>query len=194
MLACGDPKLCAPLMRNTTRWFPMRVTYNREMKVKAELDRLDIENFIPMQYKIVDTREGRKRMLQPAIHNLIFVHATQNQLTTLKQTRKALEPLRYMRRTNTANRLGEIIWVSDRQMENFMLVARKEDDSIIYLDYDQLAGKEGRRVTIIEGPFAGVEGTIERIQRNRRVVVKLEGVAAVAITFVPPRFLMDAEQ
>ena len=30
---CGDPKT----------WFPMRVTYQREMKVKAELDRLGIE-------------------------------------------------------------------------------------------------------------------------------------------------------
>ena len=28
---CGDPKT----------WFPMRVTYSREMKVKGELDRLE---------------------------------------------------------------------------------------------------------------------------------------------------------
>ena len=35
-------------------WFPMRVTYQREMKVKAELDRLGIENFVPMRYKVVD--------------------------------------------------------------------------------------------------------------------------------------------
>ena len=28
----------------------MRVTYQREMKVKAELDRLGIENFVPMRY------------------------------------------------------------------------------------------------------------------------------------------------
>ena len=39
---CGDPKM----------WFPMRVTYQREMKVKAELDRLGIENFVPMRYKV----------------------------------------------------------------------------------------------------------------------------------------------
>ena len=32
---CGDPKV----------WFPMRVTYSRELKIKAELDRLKIENF-----------------------------------------------------------------------------------------------------------------------------------------------------
>ena len=35
---CGDPKT----------WFPMRETYQREMKVQAELDRLGIENFVPM--------------------------------------------------------------------------------------------------------------------------------------------------
>ena len=33
-MVCGDPKT----------WFPMRVTYSREMQVKRELDRLEIEN------------------------------------------------------------------------------------------------------------------------------------------------------
>ncbi len=41
---CGDPKI----------WFPMRVTYQREMKVKSELDKLGIESFVPMRYKVVD--------------------------------------------------------------------------------------------------------------------------------------------
>ena len=45
---CGDPKI----------WFPMRVTYQREMKVKAELDRLGIENFAPMRYKVVEGQSG----------------------------------------------------------------------------------------------------------------------------------------
>ena len=31
---CGDP----------ISWFPTRVTYSRELKVKTELDRLEIEN------------------------------------------------------------------------------------------------------------------------------------------------------
>lgn len=43
---CGDPKI----------WFPMRVTYGREMKVKAELDRLGIESFLPMKYKVVESQ------------------------------------------------------------------------------------------------------------------------------------------
>ena len=46
---CGDPKV----------WFPMRVTYSRELKIKAELDRLKIENFIPMTYKLLDADTER---------------------------------------------------------------------------------------------------------------------------------------
>ena len=62
---CSDPKV----------WFPMRVTYQREMKVKAELDRLEIETFVPMTYKLVDTdTENPHLELAPAINNLIFVH------------------------------------------------------------------------------------------------------------------------
>ena len=64
---CGDPKT----------WFPMRVTYSREMKVKAELDRLEIENFVPMTYKLVCSDNGKlHRELVPAINNLIFVRST----------------------------------------------------------------------------------------------------------------------
>ena len=120
------------------RWFPMRVTYNRELKVKSELDDLGIENFIPMQYKIVDTRDGRRRQLVPAIHNLIFVRSAQTELSALKMTRKELEPLRYMHRVRTDTGRSEILWIPDREMENFLLVARKEDDSIRFLDYDSL--------------------------------------------------------
>ena len=52
-------------------WFPMRVTYSRELKVKAELDRLDIENFIPVTYKLVNTdTENPHRKLVPTINCL----------------------------------------------------------------------------------------------------------------------------
>ena len=84
---CGDPKT----------WFPMRVTYSREMKVKGELDRLGIENFIPMTYRFVDVEgEDPHRKLVPAINNLIFVHSTQEHISGLKATNELLEPLRYM--------------------------------------------------------------------------------------------------
>ena len=175
---CGDPRI----------WFPMRVTYQREMKVKAELDRLEIENFIPMTYRFTESRkqgdtELRKELV-PAINNLIFVHSTKERISELKVSNELLEPLRYMI-DQTAGEAHTIMTVPDKQMENFMRVASVTDDSVMFLDETTIVGKEGKRVEIMGGPFEGVTGVIRRVKRCKRVVVELEGIACVAIAFVP---------
>ena len=195
---CGDPKI----------WFPMRVTYQREMKVKAELDRLGIECFVPMRYRIVESRNqgttelqrgmntnltndtNIRRELVPAINNLIFVRSTQERISGLKASNEVLEPLRYMM-DRTASQEHAIMTVGDREMENFMRVASRTDDSVMFLDEETVVGKEGKRVEIMGGAFEGVTGVIRRIKRCKRVVVELEGIASVAIAFVPVALLKE---
>ena len=167
----------------------MRVTYNREMKVKEHLDSLGMETFIPMRYKIVGNGSTRKRMLVPAIHNLIFVKSTRENLTLLKQTVKQLEPLRFFITPPNSERNSEILRVPNRQMENFMRVASVQDDSVFFLQPGDYINKVGRRVRITQGFFAGVEGVVKRIKSNRHVVVQMEGVAAVAIAYVPNNYI-----
>ena len=181
---CGDPKM----------WFPMRVTYQREMKVKAELDRLGIENFVPMRYKVVESQSDGdtelRRELVPAINNLIFVRSAQERVSELKQTNEVLEPLRYMM-DRTASQEHAIMTVADREMENFMRVASRTDDSVMFLDNETIVGKEGKRVEIMGGAFEGVTGVIRRVKRCKRVVVEIEGVASVAIAYVPAGMLKE---
>ena len=181
---CGDPKT----------WFPMRVTYHREMKVKVELDRLGIENFVPMRYKVVESQNGGdtelRRVLVPAISNLIFVRSTQERMSELKRRNEVLEPLRYMM-DHTATGEHTIMTVADREMENFMRVASQTDDSVIFLDNETVVGKEGKCVEIMGGAFEGVTGVIRRVKRCKRVVVEIEGVASVAIAYVPAEVLKE---
>ena len=181
---CGNPKI----------WFPMRVTYGREMKVKTELDRIEIESFLPMKCRVVESRtDGTtelRRELVPAISNLIFVRSTQERITELKRTNEVLEPLRYMLDYTNGN--GPVIMtVGDREMENFMRVASKTDDSVMFLDENTIVGKEGKRVKIMGGAFEGVEGVIRRVKRCKRVVVEIEGVMSVAIAHVPVGLLKE---
>lgn len=175
-------------------WFPMRVTYCRELKMKEQLDKLNIENFVPMHYELVDTDNGRSLKLLPAIHNLIFVRATREDMTNLKMTRRELEPLRYMMRPVEGSKGEmEIIRVPDKQMEDFMRVASVTDERVMFLKYSNYLEKVGQRVKVTNGFFAGVEGVIKRIRNNRRVVVIINGVAAVAIANVPVDYLMPIE-
>jgi transcription antitermination factor NusG len=130
-----------------------------------------------------------KRKLIPAVHGLIFVHSPRKRLTELKRSTPALEPLRYMTNHFATNFTNQILTVPDRQMENFMRVAGVETDDVMFLDCNEYICRVGRRVRIVQGPFAGVEGVIKRIKNNKHVVVQVEGLAAVAITFVPPSLL-----
>ena len=172
---CGDPLF----------WFPMRVTYSRELKVKAELDRLEVENFLPMKSRLLDAEsDNPRRELVPALNNLIFVHSSQSRITSLKTTNAVLQPLRYMM-DRTAQRAHTIMTVPDVQMQNFMRVASKTDDSVMFLNDETIVGKVGKRVLITGGAFEGVTGVIRRVKRCKRVVVELEGIASVAIAFVP---------
>ena len=123
-------------------WYPMRVTYSRELQTKSFLESVGVECFIPMRYEQIDGRHPRHQELRPAIHNLIFVHASQSRITEMKMTRRE---------------------------------------------------KPGQRVRVVDGDFAGVEGIIKRVKKNKRVVVQIEHVAAVAIAFLPSVYLEPIE-
>jgi len=45
------------------------------------------------------------------------------------------------------------------------------------------------RVRVIDGEFKGAEGYIKRIKGNRRLVVAIEGVVAVATAYIPSCYL-----
>lgn len=167
----------------------MRVTYQRELKMKDHLDDLGIENFVPMHYEITGQGDQSKYKLTPAIHNLIFVRSTQEMLTFLKMTRRELAPLRYMMKPTENGNGQEIMRVPDQQMENFIRVASSGNDKVRFLTYEKFLDQPGQRVRVTEGYFAGVEGVIKRIKNNKHVVVQIDGIAAVAITYVPRQSL-----
>ena len=177
------------------QWYPMRITYGRDermFRLKQLLDDEGLENFLPQRYKYTKTATWDiEKKLIPAIHGLIFVHATQERLTELKMTRREFEPMRYMSNQISETVGDTILTVPEHQMQNFMRVASLQDDRYIYLENMDFVAKPGKRVRITEGDFKGVEGIIKRIKKNQCVVVQIEGIAAIALTFVPPAWLED---
>ena len=93
----------------------------------------------------------------------------------------------------TASQEHAIMTVADGEMENFMRVASRTDDSVIFLDNETVVGKEGKCVEIMGGAFEGVTGVIRRVKHCKRVVVELEGIASVAIAYVPAVLLKEID-
>jgi len=164
-------------------WFAIRVTYNRELKVKEDLDSRGITNFVPMQYRREERHGVIVKRLVPSVHNLIFIHITPSQMKEYKMTTEL--PIRYIMDRETR----KPITVPNREMESFIKVAGTYDEKLVYLNPDPGDFSHGERVRIIGGIFAGAEGVFVRVKGDRRVVINVEGLVAVATTFVHPSMI-----
>lgn len=169
-------------MKSLLLWYPLRVTYSRELKVKEFLDAQGIENFIPMHYveRIMHGKVERK--LVPVIHNLIFVRTDKEGIKYIKTATPYASYVRYIMHKAT----NKPIIIPEKQMMDFIAVAGKYDEQIMYLNPVEVSMKRGDKVRIKGGIWEGVEGEFVRIKRGLRVIVSIEGLMTVATASLHP--------
>ena len=144
-----------------------------------------------MQYRREERGGQMVKRLVPSVHNLIFIHLTPSEMTEYKKTTDL--PIRYIMNHETRTP----ITVPTHEMENFIRVAGTYEEKLIYLSPKPGDFAKGERVRIIGGDFAGAEGIFVRFKGDRRVLINVQGVVAVATTFVHPSMiekLPDGEQ
>ncbi len=164
-------------------WYAIRVTYNREMKVKDDLDLRGIESFVPMKYVMTIRRGRRVKKMVPSIHNLIFFHIEPSVMKEYKATTKM--PIRYI--MNPATKKPVV--VPEQEMKNFIAVAGTYEEQLEYITPKPGQFTRGDRVKILGGPFEGAEGVLQRVKGDSRVIVSIMGVVAVATTIIHPSLL-----
>jgi transcription antitermination factor NusG len=166
-------------------WFALRVTYGRQLKLQAKLKEQGIKTFIPMraEFKIVDGKG--KRVRTPAINNLIFVYSIREIIDECISREGENSMTRYMWDKFTR----KPIIVPEKQMNDFIKVSSTEDEELIYLTDVSAKLRAGQKVRVTAGPFAGIEGTIVRIRKSRRVLVEIPGLLALATAYIPFEFL-----
>lgn len=174
----------APLpSRTEEKWYVLRVTYSRELQLKEYLDTKGISNFLPMQQMLVLDRNGKRvKRLLPVVHNLLFTHTSRQIIDDFKQELEGRIPVRFYMDRETSLPLT----VPEQEMRNFIAVAGTQDEQLLYLPPSEVAMKKGDRVRIIGGIFEGVEGEILRLRGDRRLVVRIPGLMAVATAFIHP--------
>lgn len=164
---------------NQTEWYVLRVTYQRELIAKRRLDELGVESFVPTKVIRAKLVNGRRVLQRKAlVHNYIFVRSDRQKIDYIKQFE--LPYLRYV--MHTKNGVCQAMVVPEVQMRSFMLVTGTEDERLMLLESESVELAVGMRVRVIGGVFAGAEGLLMKVAgaRERRVVVKIEGIAAVA--------------
>ena len=167
------------------KWYVMSA-YRQEKKAENELSIRGVRCFVPKQY-VVKTVQGKKvRTLQPAVSNLVFVYASWNEMIGLKQ---AMEYLQFQ--TQIIQRKRRVMIVPDAEMEQFIHIAEQVEADVCYYRPEELETANGQKVRVIGGKFNGVEGCLTKIigKKQKRVVLQIESLLAVAITIENPQRL-----
>ncbi len=165
--------------KNAIAWYVLRVTYQREIAASKSLNEMGIENFVP----IVKTRIRNERGISigwkedPLLHNYIFIHDSYDKILKIKQGK--LDYLRFMMGKDDTGLKSVPQYVPDKQMADFIRVVKSKGMKTLDPDIDL---RKGDRVRVMVGPFEGVEGVFIKMpnRHEKRVVIKIEGVAAVA--------------
>lgn len=162
---------------HNAEWYVLRVTYQRELVARRLLDDLGVRSFVPTEKVRRKKRGGGYYLREVAkLHNYIFIYSTPEELQQIKTN--TIPYLRYMMGKDEQGNPAKQ-FVPEKQMEDFMAICASEGARM--LD-DMMGLQEGDRVRILTGPLQGVEGIYTKTspRGRRRVVVRIEGVAAVA--------------
>ena len=153
-------------MTETVRWYAIKVYYNRMKQLREQLAVDGIRFFIPSM-----------------VSSLLFVQASNDYLMQFEEGYRGR--LWVYRDLLT----GKPSAIPEREMEVFIFVCTAGQQGLSYLGEDKLEYHKGDRVRVTDGVFKGAEGYVKRIKKDRRLVVSIRGVVAVATSYIPPQFL-----
>ena len=170
---------------SSLHWFAMKVFYNKVFETENSLRQRSIESYFPSEEVLVVRNGVRKKIHRPMVSSLLFFRSTVRQALEV-QTELAGKVILYTRRKGM-KRLPVVI--SDREMNVFMLVTSSGERGLEFLGDDHPKYHCGERVRVTDGPFKGAEGHICRIRKNNCLVVAIEGICAVATSYIPRCFL-----
>ena len=183
LYACSSRTFSRSFLETVHYWFALKVFFNKVLELEAELKKMSVECYYPATIEEKILRGKKVCVKKPAVNSLLFFKGS---LEEAQEIQKRFEG-RAMLFTYRLSRQPAII--PDREMRIFQLVTDSREKDLDYLDADAVNFKTGQHVRVTGGIFQGAEGYIKRIRGNKRLIVAIEGVVAVATSYIPSCYL-----
>ena len=160
---------------NCTSWSYLFV-HNQKVKSIEELLKKDsVTHFVHKTIKYVPRHRNRGGMCEvetPSVSGLIFLQG--NPKTLQDYLDKNIKPYKLCKNCST----GKVATIPCNQMEPFMRVAETEPERLRFLLRPFVYYSKNRTLLrIVTGEYAGLEGYVIRIARDRKLVMDVGGMA-----------------
>lgn len=160
---------------NCTSWSYLFVHNQKVKSIEEQLKKDGITHFVHKTIKYVPrhrNRGGMREVETPSVSGLIFLQGNPEILQDYLD--KNIKPYKLCKNCST----GKVATIPCNQMEPFMRVAETEPERLRFLLRPFIYYSNNRTLLrIVTGEYAGLEGYVIRIARDRKLVMDVGGMA-----------------
>lgn len=149
-------------------WYALQVFHHKENALRQHLEGKGVGCFLPMRYaEHTDTGGRAKRILVPAIHNLLFVQCGQGEEPALAET---LQASPYASRVYTKT---DGCWcdIGSAEMAELRAASDPGFQGTLFVEAGFAATRRGTPVCVVRGPLKGLKGKLVRYRKRSYVVL-----------------------
>lgn len=170
----------------SAHWYAIRTS--KESLTEDALKSDVIETYFPTKTVTI----GNSKRINAIIPHVIFVktyEATMLHLERLSKTEKSTLPAPIWVYRYPESR--EIQTIPAEQINILRLLTA--NDATHCEIFHKRDFKPGAMVEITGGPFEGLQGTVQRVKKNKHVIVKIEGICLVMLPYIHPDLLKEID-
>ena len=177
--------------KEVPHWYALRVTYGREKRAYDYLVGKHVEAYYPTIKTVKEVDGKRKTVEESRLPNIFFARGTEEEIQSFVYDNINLPYLRfYYKHTHTGARIMKTpLIVPDNQIKSLQIICEKEGSDTLVLQEEVTKFKQGEKVKIIEGDFAGVTGIVARYHGQQRVGLVIDGLLTAVTAYIPSAFL-----
>ena len=139
---------------HSKRWYVALVRMHHEKKVSEYLNKVGIENFVPVQKEIHQWSDRRKLVESVLLPMMVFVHA------------------------DPKERMEVLNFTPDDQMARFRFMLDYSDETVC-MNSSPLA--RGEKVQVIKGPLQGLVGELVNVDGKSKIAVRLNMLGCACV-------------
>ena len=169
---------------NPKEWHVVTTRSRAEKKVFANLQRQNIESFLPLQKRLRQWKDRKKWVEIPVISGYCFVNISSKEHDKVLRTEHVAGFIRFE---------GKPARIPDLQIEFLKKMLNQSDFEV---EVSQENFEPGKKVEIIEGPLIGLQGELLSHRGRDRFILRIQQMNAVysveitadKITGIPTNF------
>jgi len=160
-------------LQETKKWYVVYTRSRTEKKVCAELNKKNIECFLPLQKKLRKWKDRKKWVEVPLISGYCFVHINRKEYDSVLKSDHVVCYITFE---------GKAAVIRPYEIKQLKQMLRQSDFEVTVSNENFT---QGQKVEIIKGPLMGLKGELVNCRGKKRFILRISQFKNVFSVEVP---------